>query len=152
MGEAKRRGQQARQAGDALRARIEAGEFGSDRPATGWLFAIDRSPRGLELLRVLGTMSEFEGLRTLLAGEAVRLWEVSPLFPYLVLRGGAGSAAQRTLLAASVEKLCADALPRTVRALASERWGVELALAAQPEAAARRAIERLRASGVGPGA
>lgn len=140
MGEAKRRGQQARQTGAALRARIEAGDFGSDRPATGWLFVIDRSPRGLELLRVLGTMSEFEGLRTLLAGEAVRLWEVSPLFPYLVLRGGPGTPAQRVALAAGLDRLCTDALPKAQRALGAERWGTELALAPEAEAAARAAL------------
>ncbi|HSV68699.1 MAG TPA: hypothetical protein VLI72_01195 [Methylibium sp.] len=144
MGEAKRRGQQARQAGDALRARIAAGDFGSDRPATGWLVVLDRSPRGLELLRVLAGLSEFEGLRTMLVGEAARLWDVSPLFPYLVLRGGPGSPAQRTALAASLERLTGDALPKAVRALAGERWGAELALAPQAEAAVKAAIEQLR--------
>lgn len=145
MGEAKRRGQQARQAGDALRARIEAGEFGSDRPATGWLFVIDRSPRGLELLRVLGTMSEFEGMRAMLAGEAVRLWEVSPLFPYLVLRGGAGSPAQRVALASSLERLCSQTLPTALRAMAAERWAAELALAPEAQGAVEGAIGRWRA-------
>ncbi len=145
MGEAKRRGQQARQVGDALRARIAAGEFGAERPVTGWLFVIDRSPRGLELLRLLGTMSEFEGLRTLVAGEAVRLWEVSPLFAYLVLRGGPGSPAQRVALAANLDRLCADMLPKAVRALAAERWGAELALAPQAESAVRAALGTLRA-------
>lgn len=137
MGEAKRRGQQVRQAGDALRARIEAGEFGSDRPATGWLVVIDRSPRGTELLRVLAAMDGFEGLRAMLAGEAVRLWEVSPLFPYLVLRGGPGSPAQRVSLAANLERLCAQTLPQALRALAAERWGATLALAPEAETAVR---------------
>jgi hypothetical protein len=137
MGEAKRRGQQARQTGDLLRARIAAGEFGSERPATGWLIVVDRSPRGLELLRVLATMSELEGLRAMLAGEAVRLWEVSPLFPYLLLRGGPGAPIQRVALAASLERLCGDALPKALRALGSDRWGAELALAPEAEAAVR---------------
>lgn len=140
MGEAKRRGQQARQTGDALRARMAAGEFGNERPATGWLIVLDRSPRGLELLRVLATISEFEGLRAMLAGEAVRLWEVSPLFPYLVLRGGPGSPVQRVALAASLERLCAETLPKALRALASERWGAELALAPEAEATVRSAL------------
>jgi hypothetical protein len=144
MGEAKRRGQQARQAGDALRARIAAGAFGAERPVTGWLFVIDRSPLGMDLLRVLGTMSEFEGLRSMLAGEAVRLWEASPLFPYLVLRGGAGTPAQRVALAASLERLCSQALPGALSRLGTQTWGAELALAPEARRAVQATLARLR--------
>lgn len=147
MGEAKRRGQQARQTGDMLRARIAASDFGPERPATGWLIVLDRSPRGLELLRVLAGMSELEGLRTLLAGEAARLWDVSPLFPYLLLRGGPGSPAQRTLLAANLQRLTGEVLPQALRALAGAPWGAELALEPEAEAAVKAALTRATAPG-----
>ena len=129
MGEAKRRGLQAKQVGEGLRARIAAGEFGTERPAQGWLFVVDRSQ--LE--------------PALLAAEPFRLWEVSKLFPYVVLRGGPGTPEQRTQLVANTERLLGEALPRAAQALAGRRWGAEAGVDPAVQPAVTAALARLKA-------
>lgn len=145
MGEAKRRGLQAKQVGEGLRARIAAGEFGTERPAQGWLFVVDRSQRGLELRRLLGELGDCEGLAALLAAEPFRLWEVSKLFPYVVLRGGPGTPEQRTQLVANTERLLGEALPRAAQALARRRWGAEAGVDPAVQPAVTAALARLKA-------
>lgn len=144
MGEAKRRGLQAKQVGEKLHARIAAGEFGTERPASGWMFVLDRSPRALELRRLLGELRDCEGLAAALAAEPFRLWEVSKVFPYVLLRGGTGTPEQRTMLVGSLDRLVNETLPRAAQALTGMRWSFELGLDPATERAVTAALGRLR--------
>lgn len=146
MGEAKRRGQLGRLAADHLRQRIRSGEFGGTA-AQGYLFVLDKSPRGQELLLVLRAVAgEFPGLPEALDGESFRLWAMSAVFPFVVLRGGEGSPSRRTSLAGSLARLVDESLPQAVQALRATGagWSVLAGLAEPASSAVGAALERLR--------
>lgn len=143
MGEAKRKQAQGRQAVDGLRRRLAAGDFGPAGAAGRYLLVLDKSPAGTELLAALRADPLLPGLAPLLDGEALAFWQASALFRFVVLCGGAGTADQRTLLAADLPRLLQTTLPRALARFAADaRPGVELAVAG----ADRAAIERLLGS------
>jgi len=147
MGEAKRRGQLGRLAAEHLRQRQRAGDFGAPGSAGAYLFVLDKSPAGQELLAVLRAVAaDFPGLSEALEGETFRLWSMSAVFPFVVLHGGEGSASQRTQLAGSLTRLLDEGLPRAVRWLrpAGGRWSAVAALAEPAHSAVGAALERLR--------
>jgi hypothetical protein len=142
MGEAKRRGQQGRLVATGLRERVLAGDFGPTDVAQGYLFVFDKSPVGRQLLSVLRTMpQDFTGLSALLEGEALRLWEVSPLFPWAVLYRSASRA--EALLASSPERLLTESLPRAATSLSSAqaRWAWEAGLEGSADASVRQLLQ-----------
>lgn len=114
MGEAKRKNAHIKAVQDDLRRRLDAGEFG--QPAARYCIVVDKSPRGRELLQAVRAASEhFAGLGDLLSSEAMQLWEASALFRFAVLCGGDGKPHERTFVAADVERLLGEALPRALR-------------------------------------
>lgn len=117
MGEAKRRQTQGRQLADELRNRVRAGEFGPASAGHRYLIVLDKSPNGREMLAALRGSSVLEGLPALFEAEPFRLWEVSALFDFLVLTSGDGAPAQRSFVAAGIERLLQDVLPRARRRL-----------------------------------
>ncbi len=144
MGEAKRRGQSGRQAAEQLRQRIAAGDFGP--AAGGYLFLLDKSPAGQELLGVMRTVAaELPGLAEVLEGDDLRLWTMSPLFGFTLVHGGTGPAVRRIRLAATLPRLLEEALPGAVRSLAAsgERWTVLSGLSEPARSAAGAALESL---------
>lgn len=146
MGEAKRRSQLGRTATERLRQRAQDGAFGVPGAARGYLFVLDKSALGQQGLAVLKSAAgEFGGLTTLLESEAVRMWQLSSLFPFAVLHGGVAGSAPRALLATGLERLLSDTLPRAAASLdaAAGPWAWELGLEAAAEAAVRPALERL---------
>ena len=144
MGEAKRKRHQEMQRAGALAERVQRGEFGPPSAADGYLVLLDKSAEGasaLAALRVAGG-GGLPGVEALFEAEPFRLWEASTLFGFALLCGGAGSAEQRTLLAADEARLLEHALPRALRRLATLGrppgvvWGVEPARRRAIEAAA----------------
>jgi len=144
VGEAKRRGQVGREAADQLRQRIRAGDFGP--AAGGYLFLLDKSPAGQELLGVMRSVAtELPGLAEALESDDMRLWTMSPLFGFAVVHGGVGPAARRTRLASTVQRLVDEALPDSVRSLSAtgQRWTVLSGLSEPARSAASAALEAL---------
>lgn len=117
MGEAKRRKAQGREVADELGRRVLAGEFGAAGAGERYLMVLDKSPRGREMLAALRGAPAFVGLPALFEAEPFRLWEVSALFDFLVLTSGDGAPAQRSFVAAGIERLLQDAVPRARRRL-----------------------------------
>jgi hypothetical protein len=142
MGEAKRRGQLGRVVAAGLRERVQAGDFGPTDAAQGYLFVLDKSPAGRQLLSVLRSMTQqFTGLAALLESEAMRLWEVSPLFPWVVLYRSAPRS--EALLASSPERLLTESLPRAAASLstARARWAWEAALEGSADTTVRQFLQ-----------
>ena len=142
MGEAKRRGQLGRVVAAGLRERVQAGDFGPTDAAQGYLFVFDKSPAGRQLLSVLRTMTQdFTGLSALLECEALRLWEVSPLFPWAVLYRSASRS--EALLASRPERLLTESLPRAAASLtaAQARWAWEAALEGSADSSVRQFLQ-----------
>lgn len=141
MGEAKRKRHHEMQRAGALAERVQRGEFGPPSAAEGYLVLLDKSAEGAAAVAALraaggGGLADVEAL---FEAAPFRLWQASTLFGFALLCGGAGSAEQRTLLAADEARLLEHALPRALRRLAplgrppGVVWGVD--------AARRRAIE-----------
>jgi hypothetical protein len=142
MGEARRRGQVGRMVAAGLRERVLAGDFGPTDVEQGYLFVFDKSPIGRQLLSVLRTMSQdFTGLSALLEVEALRLWEVSPLFPWAVLYRSPSRS--EVLLASRPERLLTDSLPRAAVSLsaARARWAWEAGLDGSADSAVRQFLQ-----------
>lgn len=142
MGEAKRRGQLGRVVAAGLRERVQAGDFGPTDAAQCYLFVLDKSPVGRQLLSVLRSMTQqFTGLSALLEGEAMRLWEVSPLFPWAVLYRSASRP--EALLASSPERLLTESLPRAAASLnaAQARWAWEAGLEGSADTSVRQFLQ-----------
>jgi hypothetical protein len=144
MGEAKRKRHQEMQRTGALAERVQRGEFGPPSAPDGYLVLLDKSTEGasaLAALRAAGN-SGLAGAEELFEAAPFRLWQASTLFGFALLCGGAGSAEQRTLLAADEARLLANALPRALRRLATLGrppgvvWGVDPARRRAIEAAA----------------
>ncbi|WP_119157052.1 hypothetical protein [Caldimonas tepidiphila] len=144
MGEAKRRNAQARQAGDVLRRRIAAGEFGPAGQAPNYCCVLDKSARGRDMLATLRGMDEFADVRPLLENESFQFWEASSLFRFVVLCGGQGRPAERVFVAADLERLAGEALPRAAKRLAGGAFGFVLAVADEVQAEVEAAAGRLR--------
>jgi hypothetical protein len=141
MGEAKRRNQLGRQAADAIRRRVAAGEFGPN--ADAYVLVLDRSPAVRELLGLLAADGVLAKLAPLTEAEPLRLWEASTLFRYALLCGGQGSAERRSLLAVDLGRLIGEALPRAlarVRADTGRAPGVLLAIDEADRAVVERAL------------
>ena len=117
MGEAKRRQAQGRQLAEELARRIRAGEFGPAGAGPRYLVVLDKSPSGREMLSALRGAAGFEGLPALFEAEPFRLWEVSAIFDFLVLTSGGGTPAERSFLAAGIDRLLQDVLPSARRRL-----------------------------------
>lgn len=113
MGEAKRRKQQGQQAGERLRQRIAAGEFGAPGRIERLCLVIDRSPTGRDLVALLRTLPEFSLLQAALAGEEMQLWDSVALFEFAGITLKDGQA--RAWLATDEDKLLNEALPRELR-------------------------------------
>lgn len=113
MGEAKRRKQQGQQAGEQLRQRIAAGEFGAPGRIERLCLVIDRSPAGRDLVALLRTLPEFSLLQAALAGEEMQLWDSVALFEFAGITLKDGQA--RAWLATDEDKLLNEALPRELR-------------------------------------
>lgn len=146
MGEAKRKGRQGQQALVVLRERIAAGEFGPPEAPAAYVVVLDKSVTARGLLLALQQAAVLPDVATLAAGEAMRVWEASPLFPYAVLCGGPGTADRRTLLAADLDRLTAQVLPQArqrVQAALGRAPGVLLAL---EDDAARAVLARTGAT------
>ena len=144
MGEAKRRGQLGRQAADQLLQRVRAGDFGPT--ADGYLFMLDKSPAGQELLGVLRIVApQLLGLSEALASDNLRLWSASPLFSFAVIHGGTASVMRRTRLAATLPRLIDEVLPAAVRSLRARRqpWTVLSGLSEPARSGATTALEAL---------
>lgn len=115
MGEAKRRNKQGKQLEQQLQERIAAGEFGPPGQPLRYCLVVDKSPRGKDLLLTLRAMPAFAELLPVLDDPAFELWDASPLFQFAVLRSGAARPHERLVVAANVDKLLGDALPRVLR-------------------------------------
>jgi hypothetical protein len=116
MGEAKRRNKQGRQLEQQLLERIAAGEFGTPGEPLRYCVVVDKSARGKDLLLTLRAMPAFAELQPVLDDPAFELWDASPLFQFAVLRSGTGRPHERVTVAAHLDKLLADALPRVLKA------------------------------------
>ena len=144
MGEAKRKRNQEMQQADALAGRVQRGDFGAPPAADGYLVLLDKSAQGTSALAALRAAggSGLAGMEELFEAAPFRLWQASSLFGYTLLCGGAGSAEERTLLAADEARLLEHALPRALRRLAALGrppgvvWGVDPARRRAIEAAA----------------
>lgn len=126
MGEAKRRKQQGQQAGERLRQRIAAGEFGAPGRIERLCLVIDRSPTGRDLVALLRTLPEFSLLQAALAGEEMQLWDSVALFEFAGITLKDGQA--RAWLATDEDKLLNEALPRELRGGVGLLAGVDPAL------------------------
>ena len=146
MGEAKRRSKLVKHAEGELQQRLAAGEFGAPGQALRYCIVVDKSQRGKDLLLSLAALPAFAGLRTLFEGESFRLWDVSALFPYLVLRSGEGQPASRTLLAPDLPKLLGETLPRAWRQAAQggHAPGAIVAVDESRQDAVQQTLTRLR--------
>ena len=132
MGEAKRKRHQEMQRAGALAERVRRGEFGPPSAVDGYLVLLDKSAEGASVLAALRAAGGgLPGVEALFEAAPFRLWEASTLFGFALLCGGAGTAEQRTLLAADEARLLEHALPRALRRLAALGrppgvvWGVE---------------------------
>jgi hypothetical protein len=123
MGEAKRRKQQGQQAGERLRQRIAAGEFGAPGRVEGVCLVVDRSPAGRDLIALLRTLPEFTLLQAALVGEEWQLWDSVPLFAFAGITVKDGQA--RAWLATDEDRLLHEALPRELRGGVSLLAGLE---------------------------
>lgn len=126
MGEAKRRKQQGQQAGERLRQRIAAGEFGAPGRIERLCLVIDRSPAGRDLIALLRTLPEFTLLQAALVGEEMQLWDSVNLFEFAGITVKDGQA--RAWLATDEDKLLNEALPRELRGGVGLLAGVDPAL------------------------
>ncbi|MBA3596261.1 MAG: hypothetical protein H0W40_02650 [Methylibium sp.] len=146
MGEAKRRQAQGQQLAGELGRRLRAGEFGPVGTARLYLIVLDKSPNGRETLATLRSTAGLEGLPALFDAEPFRLWEASALFEFLVLIGGDGTPEQRSLVAAGVERLVQDVLPRAWRRLGAADGSVGLVCGLEEavRGAVLTALQRLR--------
>lgn len=147
MGEAKRKNAQLKQVQADLLRRIEAGEFGDRAHAARYCLVLDKSPAGRAALQALQAVApRFAGLGELLAAEPMQLWEVSPLFRFVVLTGGEGKPHERSFVAADLDRLLADALPRALRRAARDAGpaGVVVGLDADCEDEVKAALTAAR--------
>ena len=126
MGEAKRRTQQGQQAGEQLRQRIAAGEFGAPGRVERLCLVVDHSPAGRDLIALLRTLPEFTVLQAALVGEELQLWDSVPLFAFAGITVKDGQA--RAWLATDEDKLLNEALPRELRGAVGLLAGVDPAL------------------------
>jgi hypothetical protein len=126
MGEAKRRKQQGQQAGEQLRQRVAAGEFGAPGRIERLCLVVDHSPAGRDLITLLRTMPEFTVLQAALVGEEWQLWDSVPIFAFAGITVKDGQA--RAWLATDEDKLLNEALPRELRGGVGLLAGVEPAL------------------------
>lgn len=115
MGEAKRRNKQGKQLGQQLQERIAAGEFGPPGQPLRYCMVVDKSSRARDLVQTLEAMPAFADLMPVLQDLAFDLWEASSLFEFAVLRSGAGRPHERLAVAANIDKLLGDALPRVLK-------------------------------------
>lgn len=146
MGEAKRRNKQGKQVEEVLLQRIQAGEFGAQGQPLSYCVVLDKSPRGKDMLQTLRAMPAFGDLLALLQDEALELWEASPLFRFIVLCAGSGKPNTRIFVAADIDKLTREALPRGLRSqkAAGTRPGLVIAVSDEFEGAIQRAAEHAR--------
>lgn len=142
MGEAKRRNAQAKQVGEGLKRRIAAGEFGPAGRASSYCCVLDKSARGRDMLATLRAMGGFEGLQPLLENEAFQFWEASPLFRFIVLCGGEARPVERIFVAADLERLSGEVLPRVRRRFAAPGapFGAVVAVADEVQDAVHKAV------------
>ena len=142
MGEAKRRKSQGQAFAARLAERLAGGEFGPPAAARRYCIVLDKSPVGTGALAALRETPVLDGLAELLATDALRFWQASPLFAYALLCGGSGSAERRCLLAADLDKLLARSLPQAMRLFGAERPGLVPAVDAAAAAALAGAAAR----------
>jgi hypothetical protein len=126
MGEAKRRKQQGQQAGEQLRQRVAAGEFGAPGRIERLCLVVDHSPAGRDLITLLRTLPEFAVLQAALVGEEWQLWDSVPIFEFAGVTVKDGEA--QAWLATDEDKLLNEALPRELRGGVGLLAGVEPAL------------------------
>lgn len=115
MGEAKRKNQQQQQAARALRDRVKAGAFGAPGQVREVCFVVDKSAPGRETLALLRTLPEFAALAPRLDDEALRVWDLAAVFPYALIGQGGEWPDGRSFVAATLDKLTQDVLPRALR-------------------------------------
>lgn len=142
MGEAKRRKSQGQAFAARLTERLAAGDFGPPGAARRYCIVLDKSPVGTGALAALRATPVLDGMPELLASDALRFWQVSPLFAYALLCGGTGSAERRCLLAADLDKLVKRSLPQALRLFGAERPGLVAAVDATADAALASAASR----------
>lgn len=126
MGEAKRRKQQGQQAGEQLRQRVAAGEFGTPGRVERLCLVVDHSAAGRDLIALLRTLPEFTLLQAALVGEEWQLWDSVPIFAFAGVTVKDGEA--RAWLATDEDKLLNEALPRELRGGVGLLAGLEPAL------------------------
>lgn len=117
MGEAKRKNQQQQQIAGGLRERVKAGAFGAPGQVREVCFIVDKSPRGRETVALLRTMPEFASLAPRLEDEALRVWDLAAVFPFALIGKGGEWPDGRSFVAATLDKLTQDVLPRALRQL-----------------------------------
>ncbi|MCM5680771.1 hypothetical protein M8A51_14700 [Schlegelella sp. S2-27] len=145
MGEAKRKNVQLKQVQADLQRRLDAGEFGN--PCSCYCIVLDKSARGRETLQALrGLTGRLVGLGELLDAEPMQLWEASPLFRFVALAGGDGKPHERSFVAADLDRLLADALPRALRRAARHAGpaGTVIGVDTDAEAAVKAALTAAR--------
>lgn len=142
MGEAKRRKSQGQAFAARLAERLAAGDFGPPGAARRYCIVLDKSPVGSGALAALRATPLLDGLPELLATDALRFWQASPLFAYALLCGGSGPAERRCLLAANLDKLVQRALPQALRLFGAERPGLVTAVDAAADATLTRVAAR----------
>lgn len=138
MGEAKRRKTEGQAFAERLATRRAAGDFGSPQAAQRYCIVLDKSAAGATALAALRATPLLDGLEALLATDALRFWQASPLFAYAVLCGGSGPAEPRCLLAADLAKLTERVLPQALRRFGADAPGLALAVDAATAAALAR--------------
>ena len=130
MGEAKRRKYQSQQQGQVYDQRLDAGDFGEKGQLQNWVLVFDKSSAAQTCLNALKTIPAFKPVFDIMLGEAFQVWNVSPLFQYVIVCSGEGSKDARTFVAANLDILKQQVLPKVKTKLADLPascwvWGVE---------------------------